>query len=84
MTYEEARRMLIKHQAWARSESPRYAEAVDVAINSLQVWDEVLDEIKDKDIKCCMYSSSEHTHGLHIGLMFAKEIIEKKLKEVEE
>lgn len=36
MTYEEARRMLSSHHAWARSESPRYAEAVDMAIESLK------------------------------------------------
>lgn len=36
MTYEEAMTMLVNHQAWARSESHRYADAVDVAIECIE------------------------------------------------
>lgn len=35
MTFEEAKIMLEKHQAWARSESRRYSEAVDIAIECI-------------------------------------------------
>ena len=36
MTFEEAKIMLEKHQAWARSESRRYSEAVDIAIECIE------------------------------------------------
>ena len=36
MTIDEAIEFLERHQAWARSESKRYAEAVDVVIDALK------------------------------------------------
>lgn len=57
MTYEEAKTMLEKHQAWARSESKRYSEAVDIAIECIEksTWHRTAVEkpIIEKEYLCC-------------------------------
>lgn len=57
--------------------------AFDLAIRSLQAWDEVLNELKSAKVNNIPCDSAEEAIGIGKGLTYAIDIINQKLAEIE-